>query len=69
MDEYENISVPEFASRLNIDVRRARDLTKLKDDSLRPPGFRVGRQYRIQTRDLPEYLHDGRFARAMELVS
>lgn len=69
MDEYENISVPEFAKRLGLDVRRVRELTKIRDDSLRPPGFRVGRQYRIQTRDLQEYLHDGRFAKAMELIS
>lgn len=69
MDTYESIGVKELADKLGLDVRKVYALTKLKDDSLRPPGFKLGRQYRIWTSELPDYLHDGRFAKALEVIA
>lgn len=73
---FDNVSCAEFADMTNIDIRKARQLTKLKDKSLRPPGYFIGKkQYRIWVSELPDYLHsegkysDGGFARAMEVCN
>ena len=69
-----SISCVELADLVGIDVRWVRQLAKIKDDSLRPPGYMVGRQYRIWVSELDDYLHangkyaDGGFAKAMEVL-
>lgn len=71
----QSVSCPIFAQIVGVDVRTVRKLTKLKDSRLRPPGFKVGKQYRIWVSELADYLHGyGRyegagFAAAMERVN
>lgn len=67
--DYTTLAPSEFAALVDIDVRRARALTKLKDKRLRPPGYRNGNRYRIWASELDGYLKGGAFAEAMEVVA
>lgn len=70
-----NVSCPEFARMVGVDVRKVRQLAKMKDPRYRPPGFYAGKQYRIWVSEIANYLHsegkyqDGGFAVAMEMVN
>lgn len=71
----QSVSCVELANMLGVSALRIRQLTKMHDDSLRPPGYKVGREYRIWVSKLPDYLHsegkyaDGGFAEAMEVLN
>lgn len=71
-----NISCVKLADMLKIDVRKVRQLAKIQDELLRPPGYFAGKcEYRIWLSELPDYLHaegkfaDGGFSRAMEVIN
>ncbi len=71
-----NISCVKLAEMLKIDVSKVRQLAKMQDESLRPPGYFAGkREYRIWASELPDYLHsegkysNGGFAKAMEVCN
>lgn len=67
--DYTTLAPSEFAALVGISINKAYALTKLKDESLRPPGYSSGNRYRIWASELDDYLKGGTFAEAMEAIA